>query len=295
MQRIIAVITRYLNQIYIPKSIQWTDILEILFIAFLVYHLLVWVKDTRSWSLVKGAAAVFVFYMVAVLLNMTTILWIVRNVMSILVIALIIILQPEIRKGLEELGQRNIFATLLRLEPQGSADGLFSDQTLNAIVRASVEMSRVKTGALIVIEQRTPLKEYEQTGIAVDAVVTSQLLINIFEKNTPLHDGAVIISGDRVSAATCYLPLSGSRRIDKNLGTRHRAALGLSEATDAMAIVVSEETGHISIAYRGALATDLSSAELKNSLTVLQNKTGEDEQSIRYNILRRRGKGGRNA
>ncbi len=294
MQRIIAVITRYLNQIYIPKSIQWTDILEILIIAFLVYHLLVWVKDTRSWSLVKGAAALFVFYMVAVLLNMTTILWIVRNVMSILVIALIIILQPEIRKGLEELGQRNIFTTLLRLEPEGT-DGLFSDQTLNEIVRGSVEMSKVKTGALIVIGQRTPLKEYEQTGIAIDAVVTSQLLINIFEKNTPLHDGAVIISGDRVTAATCYLPLSGSRRIDKNLGTRHRAALGLSETTDAMAIVVSEETGHIAIAYRGVLTTDLSSAELKNSLTVLQNKTGVDEQNIRYNIQRRRGKGGRNA
>ncbi|MBO5564982.1 MAG: diadenylate cyclase CdaA [Lachnospiraceae bacterium] len=294
MQQIRAIISNYLSKIHIPKSMTISDVLEILIIAFLLYHLLVYIKRTRAWSLLKGLLAISVFILLAALLNMTTILWIVKNIASLAVLAMIIILQPELRRGLEELGQRNIFSSFFGLDLGGSAGRELSDQTINEIVRACTEMSKVKTGALIVIEQQTPLAEYERTGIDVDAVVTSQLLINIFEKNTPLHDGAVIIRGNRVTSATCYLPLSTSTKLNKDLGTRHRAAVGISEVSDALTVVVSEETGKISVAHKGSLNTDLDQAQLKNSLTLLQNKK-EDEQEqmniLQRAILRRRGRG----
>ncbi len=261
-------------------TIRLSDILEIFIIAFLVYHILVWARNTRLWSLLKGVIVILVFILVCALFNMSTILWIVERVFSIAIIGIVVILQPELRKALEELGRKNFFSNVLALG-DSKTEGRFSDKTLNEIVRACVEMSKVRTGALIVIEQNHPLTEYERTGIDVDAIVTSQLLINIFEHNTPLHDGAVIVRGDRVVSATCYLPLSDNMGIGKELGTRHRAGIGASEATDAFVIIVSEETGKISVAQEGELERALDSDRLRERLRVLQDKH-EEEAPIRY-------------
>ncbi len=260
--------------------VRFTDFLEVFILAFLIYHILVWAKNTRLWSLLKGVIVILVFILVCALLNMSTILWIVERVFSIAIIAIVVILQPELRKALEELGRKNFFSNVLALGDVKS-EGRFSDKTLNEITRACVEMGKVRTGALIVIEQNHPLTEFERTGIDVDAIVTSQLLINIFEHNTPLHDGAVIIRGDRVVSATCYLPLSDNMGIGKELGTRHRAGIGVSEATDALVIIVSEETGKISVAYEGELERALDSDRLRERLRIIQDKH-EDEAPIRY-------------
>ncbi|MBQ7615542.1 MAG: diadenylate cyclase CdaA [Butyrivibrio sp.] len=261
-------------------TIRFSDILEVFIIAFLVYHILVWAKNTRLWSLLKGVIVILVFILICALMNMSTILWIVERVFSIAIIAIVVILQPELRKALEELGRKNFFSNVLALGDVKS-EGRFSDKTLNEITRACVEMAKVRTGALIVIEQNHPLTEYERTGIDVDAIVTSQLLINIFEHNTPLHDGAVIVRGDRITSATCYLPLSENMGIGKELGTRHRAGIGVSEATDCFVIIVSEETGKISVAYEGELERALDSDRLRERLRILQDKH-EEEAPIRY-------------
>lgn len=261
-------------------TVRFSDILEVFIIAFLVYHILVWARNTRLWSLLKGVIVILVFILLCALLNMSTILWIVERVFSIAIIAIVVILQPELRKALEELGRKNFFSNVLSLGDMKSS-GRFSDKTLNEITRACVEMAKVRTGALIVIEQNHPLTEYERTGIDVDGIVTSQLLINIFEHNTPLHDGAVIIRGDRITSATCYLPLSDNMGIGKELGTRHRAGIGVSEATDCFVIIVSEETGKISVAYEGELERALDSDRLRERLRVLQDKH-EEEAPIRY-------------
>jgi diadenylate cyclase len=268
--------------------IRFSDILEVLIIAFLVYHILVWARNTRLWSLLKGVIVILVFILVCALLNMSTILWIVERVFSIAVIAIVVILQPELRKALEELGRKNFFSNVLSLG-DAKSEGRFSDKTLNEITRACVEMAKVRTGALIVIEQNHPLTEYERTGIDVDGIVTSQLLINIFEHNTPLHDGAVIIRGDRITSATCYLPLSDNMGIGKELGTRHRAGIGVSEATDSFTIIVSEETGKISVAYEGELERSLDSDRLRERLRVIQGKR-EEEAPIKYFARKARAK-----
>lgn len=261
---------------------RWTDIVEILIIAFLLYHILLWFKNTRAWALLRGIIVILIFVFVAYIFNMTTILWIVQNVTGIAVIAFVIILQPELRRALEELGQKNLLSSLLPFDSgsRRGSPGLFTDQTINEILRATFAMARVKTGALIVVEQRTPLQQYERTGIDIDGLVTSQLLINIFEKNTPLHDGAVIIRGDRVVSATCYLPLS-ENKLDKELGTRHRAGLGISEVTDSLTIIVSEETGKVSLAYKGKLTRDVAEAQVRDSLKQLQSKTPAPEERSR--------------
>ena len=286
MQRVLSIIQSFLNSIHMP-NLRWTDIVEILILAFLIYHILLWIKNTRAWSLLKGLAVVIVFVGIAALFNMSTILWLVQNVTGIAVMALVVLLQPELRSAMEELGQTNILSSLFNLDNTRTPEGRFSDKTINEIVRASMQMSRVKTGALIVIEQTSPLQEYARTGIDMDALVTSQLLVNIFEKNTPLHDGAVIIRNNRIVAATCYLPLS-ENRMDKNLGTRHRAGVGISEVTDSLTIIVSEESGEISLAYRGALTRKVTEDELRERLVTLQNKEIQEEKHAR--ILSRKGK-----
>ena len=258
-------------------SIRWVDIVEILLIAFLMYHILVWVKNTRAWSLLKGIIVIAVFILRAAYFQMNTIMWIVQNAFGVAVTAVVVILQPELRKALEELGQKNIISSIIPFETyRTSEEGRFSDKTINEITKACVEMGKVKTGALIVIEQNQSLSEYERTGIDVDGIVTSQLLINIFEKNTPLHDGAVIIRGNRVTSATCYLPLSDNMALSKDLGTRHRAGVGISEATDSMTVIVSEETGKISVAYKGELERSLDGDRLKERLKSIQNKPEEE-------------------
>ena len=258
-------------------SIRWVDIVEILLIAFLMYHILVWVKNTRAWSLLKGIIVIAVFILIAAYFQMNTILWIVQNAFGVAVTAVVVILQPELRKALEELGQKNIISSIIPFETnRTSEEGRFSDKTINEITKACVEMGKVKTGALSVIEQNQSLSEYERTGIDVDGIVTSQLLINIFEKNTPLHDGAVIVRGNRITSATCYLPLSDNMALSKDLGTRHRAGVGISEATDSMTVIVSEETGKISVAYKGELERSLDGDRLKERLKSIQNKPEEE-------------------
>ena len=276
MDQIQSFAERDLVNLHIP-SINIPDIVEILIITFLVYNIMVWIKNTRAWSLLRGVIVILAFIVLAYLFNMTTILWIVKNVFSIAVIAIIVVLQPELRKALEELGRKNLFSSFIKLESHG-ADGLFSDRTIKEITKACVEMGKVRTGALIVVRQKDDLSEYKQTGIDVDGIVTSQLLINIFEKNTPLHDGAVIIEGDRVASATCYLPLSDNMRLSKELGTRHRAAVGMSDVNDSMTVIVSEETGLISVAYNGVLSRGLNAEELESQLTTIQNKPVDEEK-----------------
>ena len=277
MQQFNTFIAGYFSKLHMPP-VHWTDVLEIIILAFLLYHILVWIKNTRAWALLKGVTVIGVFVLIAAIFRMNTILWIVTNVFSIGAIAIVVMLQPELRKAMEELGQKNLFSSILPFDSSKSDGGRFSDRTINEIVKASVEMSKVKTGALIVMEQEMPLGDYERTGIDVDGIVSSQLLINIFEHNTPLHDGAVIIRGNRIVSATCYLPLSDNMALSKELGTRHRAGVGISEVTDSLTVIVSEENGKISVAYNGELERGLDAERLKARLSEIQNKPEEEKK-----------------
>ena len=254
-------------------NIRVTDVVEIIILSFLIYEIMVWIKKTRAWVLLKGFGVLLALICIAVIFEMNTILWLARNVFSLGITALVIVFQPELRKALEQLGQQNIISSIFNFDSSKEAEARFSDKTVNELVKAVFEMAKVKTGALIVLEKNTPLNEYERTGITLDSVLTSQLLINIFEKNTPLHDGAVIVRGDRIVSATCYLPLSDNLFLSKELGTRHRAAVGISEVTDSLTIVVSEETGAVSVASQGELKRNLTQEELKSHLAAAQDKT----------------------
>ena len=275
MQQINTFIDKYLATVHIPKTFVWTDIVEIIIISFLVYQILAWIRNTRTWALLRGVLVILGFLMVAAIFNMTTIIWIAGKIFSVAAIAIVVILQPELRRALEQLGQKNIFSSLLPFETAKVPEGRFSDKTRNEIIKACYEMGKVRTGALIVIEQNTTLAEYERTGIEVDGIVTSQLLINIFEHNTPLHDGAIIVRGDRIVSATCYLPLSDNMGISKELGTRHRAAVGMSEVSDALIVTVSEETGYVSVAMGGQLVRNVTPEYLKKRLESISKKSVE--------------------
>lgn len=294
MEQLTAEVTEFIGSIRFPLKIGVTDILEILIISYFVYHIIVWVKNTRAWVLMKGLLVIFLFMLLAIIFKMQTIQWIARNVLGFAVTALIVIMQPELRKALEELGKKNLLYSVLSFESAKREDTLMSDKTVQEIVKACVEMGKAKTGALIVIAQKQSLNEYERTGIDVDAIVTSQLLINIFEHNTPLHDGAVVINGNRVTSATCYLPLSDNMELSKDLGTRHRAGVGISEATDSLTLIVSEETGKISAAYDGKLERGLSAERLTQRLSGFKNKEPEEEKEhIKVKIekrIKRKGK-----
>jgi len=272
MDAIISFFKDYVAWLSLPK-IGVTDIIEILIIAFVIYHVIHWVKQTRAWILLKGLIVLLGLWFAATILNLDVIIYIFYKSINVGIIALIIIFQPEFRKALEKLGQNNIMTPLFNLSDSRDKNERFSDDSLNAIVKATFQLAKTKTGALIVIEKDVPLYEYEKTGIAVDSLVSSQLLINIFEHNTPLHDGAVIIRGNRIAAATCYLPLSDNMQLSKDLGTRHRAGVGISEASDSLTIIVSEETGKVSIAMGGTLIRNVDGDYLKSQLVIAQNKT----------------------
>lgn len=274
-------VSEYMN---LPQ-ITVTDVVEIIIITFLFYYMLVWIKNTRAWTLLKGLMVVLLFVLVAAIFQMNTIIWIAKNTLNVLLIALVVIFQPEMRKALENLGRKNFLAAIFSFDLSKGTTGKFSDKTITELVKACYEMGKVKTGALIVVEDEILLTEYERTGIAVDGILTSQLLINIFEKNTPLHDGAVIVRGDRVVAATCYLPLTDSLSISKDLGTRHRAAVGASEASDSLTIVVSEETGRVSIALGGELYRNVDAEFLKNKLAYIQKR---EKEVSKIELLKRR-------
>lgn len=271
--------SKYITWVHLP-SIMWTDIVEIIIIAVLFYNVLIWIRNTRAYALLKGLSVILVFVFIAAVFNMTTILWIVKNLSIVAVTAVIVIFQPELRRALETLGRKKVFSALFSFEGSKVAGELFSDETKESIIRAAYAMGRAKTGALIVIEKQDSLVEYEKTGIVLDSIVSSQLLINIFEHNTPLHDGAALIRGDRVVAATCYLPLSDNRELSKELGTRHRAAVGISEVTDSLTVIVSEETGRVSVSMGGELYRNLDANELKVKLEEIQNKVYEENKFL---------------
>lgn len=264
------------------------DFIEILIIAFLFYHILLWIKSTKAWNLFKGIIVILLFVLVSAIFQMNTILWLAERTLNVGLIALVIIFQPELRKALENLGEKNFFGKVFNFSK--SDECKFSDRTIEELIKACYAMGKVRSGALIVIEDEILLNEYIRTGIDIDAILSSQLLINIFEKNTPLHDGAVIVRGDRVVSATCYLPLSDSLSLSKNLGTRHRAAVGVSEVSDSLTIVVSEETGKVSIASRGQIYHGIDADFLREKLQYLQNRNHE---VTKLELLRRRFRNGK--
>ena len=276
MNQIIASLKGYVYGLSLPK-IGVVDILEIIIIAFALYHVTFWVKRTRAWTLVKGVFVLFSAYIVAYILDMSVILWVFDKTIGLGITALLIVFQPELRKALEELGQKKIVSSILPFDENKDRNIRFTDRTVNEIVRATSELAKAKTGALIIMEKDIILSEYERTGIIIDSAISSQLLINIFEHNTPLHDGAVIVRGDRIVAATCYLPLSDNMGLSKDLGTRHRAAVGISEVSDSLTVIVSEETGMISVAVGGKLLRNIDGDLLRRKLNVFQGKPSEEK------------------
>lgn len=274
----------------LPRSFGVIDILEICLIAVFVYYMMVWVKNTRASMLLKGIVLVVLFLLVAEIFHMNTILWIFRQMSVVLITGILIIFQPELRSMLEQLGEKKMLTNLIPFDTDRDVEERLNDRTIGELIHAAYAMGEVKTGALIVVEQKIVLKEYEKTGIPLDSVVTSQLLINIFEHNTPLHDGAVIVRNNRIVAATCYLPLTDNLSLNKSLGTRHRAAVGISEVSDALTIVVSEETGKISYSMGGNIYTGVSPAKLREALNKIKLKPEQKEENGKFKIWKGRGK-----
>ena len=263
-------------------NITWSDVVEILILAFIIYHVMIWIKSTRAWSLMKGSAVLFALLILAYVFHMNTILWIAKNFFSLGIMAVIVVFQPELRRALEQLGENNLLTSIVPFDNSRKVEETLTDRTIGELVKACFDMGEVKTGALIVIEQNELLTDYIRTGINVDAILTSQLLINIFEHNTPLHDGAVIVRENRIVAATCYLPLSDNMELSKQLGTRHRAGVGISEQTDSVTIIVSEETGQVSVAQNGRLIRGVNSSRLREILVKAQNKQIVDNSKLRH-------------
>lgn len=255
-----------------------TNILEVVIIAAFVYEGLLWIKNTKAWLLLRGIVVIFFFTLAAAILKLSTIMWLLEKASTAAIIVAAVIFQPELRKALEQLGSRSFIADILPLDEANNAATV---SVVNELVKATFEMAKKKTGALIVIQQTQSLKDIEATGIQINGLLTSQLLINIFEKNTPLHDGAVVVVGDKVTAATCYLPLSDSMGISKDFGTRHRAALGISESTDSITIVVSEETGRVSVAENGELIRISDAEALKAHLPSADGKREQNKNKFK--------------
>jgi diadenylate cyclase len=285
MDSMIQVIRDTLYFLSLPKM-TLIDIVEVVLIAVALYHIILWVRKTRAWNLLKGIVVLLLCYLIAYFLDMSAILWIFNKTVAIGITALAVVFQPELRKALEELGRKNFVTSIIPFDDSKDKLVYFSDRSINEIVKASVELAKAKTGALIVLERDISLAEYERTGITIDSAISSQLLINIFEHNTPLHDGAVLLRKDRVVSATCYLPLSDNLGLSKELGTRHRAGVGISEVSDSMTVIVSEETGKISIAVRGKLLRNVDGELLKKKLGELQGKSMEGKERKRFHIGR---------
>ena len=269
-------IGNYTEGMYLP-AIEVKDVIEILIITVVLYEIMLWIKNTKAWMLLRGIIMLGAFILFAWIFQMHTILYLAAQSINVLAIAAIVVFQPELRRALAKLGEKNLLSNINPFD-KGKENERFSDMTAESIVSACYAMGNVCTGALIVVEQAIRLNEYEMTGIELDCKVSSQVLINIFEHNTPLHDGAVIIRGDRITSATCYLPLSDNMSISKDLGTRHRAALGMSEVCDALVIVVSEETGLVSVAMGGTLTRGIKREELREKLSRIQYRSTESKK-----------------
>ncbi|NLO84655.1 MAG: TIGR00159 family protein [Clostridiales bacterium] len=260
------------------KSVLWNvfnrptiaDVLDIFIVAFLLYELLMLTKETRASAVLKGLAMLVLASWVSDLLGLTALNWVLLNVVNNGAVVIVILFQPELRKALEQIGRGTIRGSSRLTDTQQSG------HLVRELTNCLVNLSRRRVGALIVIEQRIGLKDIIETGTALDSQISSALLENIFEPNTPLHDGAVVLRSDRIMAAACILTLSEGKEISRELGTRHRAALGITESTDAITLIVSEETGIISLAKNGRLTRHLDRAALEELLTSIyyQKDTG---------------------
>ncbi|EST10299.1 diadenylate cyclase CdaA [Sporolactobacillus laevolacticus] len=252
-----------------------TDIIDILIVTYVIYKVIMIIRGTKAVQLAKGILLIIAVWFLSSLLHFRTLEWILNNAITYGLFAIIVIFQPELRRVLEQLGRGRLFTRGTVVEEEHK-------QVAEAIVKASSYMAKRRIGALMSIERKTGLNDYIETGIQLNGNLTSQLLINIFIPNTPLHDGAVIIRGNEVVAAACYLPLSESPFISKELGTRHRAAMGVSEVTDSMTVVVSEETGGITVTKNGEMFRDISEERLKEMLQH-ELEESDNQMAIRWN------------
>ena len=246
------------------KLINISDIVDMAIVAFIIYHLINWLRQTRAMQLVKGILVIFIVMVISDLANLTVLNYVVSTLVQVGMFAIVVIFQPELRSLLERMGRSSVIKMIDFTKDKSKSD-TDTEAVCEEIVTAVMNMAAEKTGALIVIERETKLGEIK-TGTHIDASVTSQLLENIFSHNTPLHDGAVIIRDNRILSAACFLPLTSNTNVSKELGTRHRAALGISEVSDALTIVVSEETGKVSIAVNGSLTRNVGREPLKKAL-----------------------------
>jgi diadenylate cyclase len=243
-----------------------SDLIDILIVSFIFYQLLLLLRGTRAVQLVKGISVVVLLWIISRYFELRTVTWLIENLFSVGVIAIIVIFQPEVRRALEQIGRGGFFSRhrVIREEEVSSL--------VNEIAKAVQYLSSNNVGALIVLEQRTGLYDYIRTGVTLNAEVSSELIRTIFATNTPLHDGAIIIQESKLTAAGCFLPLSESTRISKSLGTRHRAGLGMSEISDAVVIIVSEETSVVTIAQNGTLESNLTNEAFVSHLFQLLNQ-----------------------
>ena len=264
-------------------SIRLSDLIDIALVAVIIYVILIWIKNTRAWSLFRGLAIIAAVALMAYRFHFYTLTWIIERTFSVGVIALVILFQPELRKALEQIGEGGFsgLADILNVEKSTR----LNHTSVKCIVEACVKMAKDKTGALIVLERNVPVGDFINSGIQLDSVISSQLLMNIFVNKTPLHDGAVVIRDNRIAAASCILPVT-QKSLASELGTRHRAAVGASEQSDAYIIIVSEETGDISVANDGRLRRSLTEKDLNTVLnSLVEGKT------INTNFFKGRGKG----
>lgn len=250
----------------------FSDLLQIVIIFFTLYYIIKNLRNTRAWVIAKGLFVIFIIYSIVYLTSLTVIQYLLEQIFAIVTVAIVIMFQPELRKLIESFGKKDIRFFTDKIKKDEDANVLFTKKTIDEVVIACSEMSKAKTGALIVFEREIPLTDYINSGIELNANITNQLLINTFEKNTPLHDGAVIVQQNKLKAATCYLPLSDNHNIKKSLGTRHRAGIGITENTDAFVVIVSEETGNISWCEDGKIKHNVSSTELSNKLSHIAKK-----------------------
>ncbi|WP_304263347.1 diadenylate cyclase CdaA [Kallipyga massiliensis] len=242
-------------------TFRWTDLVDILVIAVIIYYMILFVRETRALQLIKGFAALLILAQISEWFDLYTLNWLLSNIFTVSMVLIIVVFQPELRRVFERLGRsRRWLSFFMNTEESESLD------QVDEIVRASSSLARQKIGALMVIEGRVGLSDLLESGTKIDGQVTAELLINIFIPNTPLHDGAVIIRNDRVRAAGVFLPLTQNNSLSKELGTRHRAALGISEKSDALVVVVSEETGLISVCQEGEIARRLDEDSLRTRL-----------------------------
>ena len=258
-------------------SIGVTDLLDIAIVAYLVYKVLGFIRETRAQQLVRGIVLVFLVFLVSQLLNLSLLNWLLKSLITVGLIAIVVLFQPELRRGLEQIGRRGVFTSQFRDVSKDEAI-----ETIHNIVYACEDFSASRTGALMVIERQTMLNDIIETGVVINADISTRLLGNLFYEGSPLHDGAVIIRGTKAYAASCVLPLTARTNIGGNLGTRHRAGVGVSENSDAFVIIVSEETGAISVAENGQLRRFLDGKTLEKLLLEIYMPTDDRRDRLSF-------------